>query len=1401
MINFFANYFSNTNKNDSKNKNKCKQIYTHKCDTTTKKEDYQIAICQDGKHAVTFDRANLRIRLLDNTDHRPFKKVDIPQQIPDHQNNSNSDEIKETIAYFKIDDHDLSIDRFYSNDFVPPLFNDDSNDPSSVDNDDDYKFRWSLDISNMQEQEGVNTILVAISRIDVDEDMKKTDNREDMKHDYKKGFGIQKYNKSNKPPSNNRRNNELKHEIIEIGKKRKGTAIYRLTLNSENDVVVSYHCNEVSGICNFIEDDSYAFSKSENGVDQFKSLKRFLILNFQGIYNFGFNDNFDFSNLTEKFDYPKSIRREFNNWHSDDCMKRLLSCIYRKYLLVTQYKNDVQSLEVFNLTNMELETTAKRVENKDKFVKQYNYDTFSVSRLQLCFTRGIKYIRLFYMENGLQVASRNFDEIEKIHSLEFVDSDEKLLIIGRGQEEGLKFVIWDLYDTGKVESTTLPRINNLNDCLARTSGNILQVDDEGNVRSVLKRIENELKQKNKKKAEKLKTITHIEKFKGTTLNGDPDGSHTIYFDKNVHSIFKQIVIEREPWVLGDYERNSYCLYQNKQGTRTETLQLIIGRSTVQIWHRVQDDSENKDDLPNKGEPFLEYIWTNRIPVNQERDKTRLRIEKFECGPSDGSHDKLNDFHLKVYWYERKDNEENIRKKGYAKKKEQDIINEEDNEIDEIEQKIIEINEDKEMDEIKKERRRQEIINDSVKIKRREKLIKRKDITEKFHAIRHACKALEHLNKRYKSKFLADNYNRVHKYEEIVTYVKHIIWRFVKHKPKDFMLLDVRYNFMKSLILGDSDHLIKYTLFGDEREQKEFEIRHIPRNTLWPGEKFLRDDDLDLDRFDRKDNRLEDNEEIKPGNNMELAIYHCKGRELKDTIIVAYLLEYYSKNATDCAGWMSAVSTAIPLLFKYNYDDYARKLFNKECFADQNHFSANDPNEIIPIEYQERRNNNIKFRAFRPIVKLKSDKYEWYYRILNLFNLSFKHKIYKYFEDFDNDLGKSPLALRVVPLPGFTISNITKKKVVDYDFKKIFFNILWIILVPRSYKISRNEWNKLSPFSRMILYENNDNIYDNPATEAVINFRWQEARNFFLFLFLRFFIFAICFVLISWAYLNHSIIVNEKFLFALIIIFYYLAFYQLVTELLQFHYRGPKKYFGEIFNSFDIISIALSVTVMTIMLKNFHFSDGFGRVEETDTGLIAGISFSIFFLWIELVDSISPINIKFVLLRNPENIRIKETSYSGLAADTISNTTFNIKLETVFDPKSKEDNPFSFFPTAIEAAYFWIGGNLNQRDEFDFWAVDLITLIATQTKGRQTLLRHRANHIADYEALYHIHFRNHEPEPKHIYYFGQSKTLEDWYNNRKNDQGAIYKGFEEKSTFTKRYFREKSYDKASIWVYD
>ncbi|GBC09474.1 hypothetical protein RclHR1_00890010 [Rhizophagus clarus] len=274
-----------------------------------------------------------------------------------------------------------------------------------------------------------------------------------------------------------------------------------------------------------------------------------------------------------------------------------------------------------------------------------------------------------------------------------------------------------------------------------------------------------------------------------------------------------------------------------------------------------------------------------------------------------------------------------------------------------------------------------------------------------------------------------------------------------------------------------------------------------------------------------------------------------------------------------------------------------------------------------------------------------------------------------------------------------INNINTNDNWEWHYRILNLSkVLWLAFIPGSYKISRNERDKLSPFFRMILNENNGNIYDDSATKAIIRLRWQEVENTFLFPFFRFLIFAICFILISWAYLNHSIIINEKFLFTLIIISYYLAFYLLVTELLQVNYREPKEYLGEIFNVFNITSIVFSVTVLTIMLRNFQLTDGFESVEEFDIGLITGVLYSILLLCIELILYLRTISnvgayiycviittfktifpfflltliviltlafTMFVLPRNPENIKIEETLYySG----TTSDEQFSTKLK-------------------------------------------------------------------------------------------------------------------------------------------
>ncbi|PKY50569.1 hypothetical protein RhiirA4_406630, partial [Rhizophagus irregularis] len=83
---------------------------------------------------------------------------------------------------------------------------------------------------------------------------------------------------------------------------------------------------------------------------------------------------------------------------------------------------------------------------------------------------------------------------------------------------------------------------------------------------------------------------------------------------------------------------------------------------------------------------------------------------------------------------------------------------------------------------------------------------------------------------------------------------------------------------KSLILGDCDRLIKFILFGyEETAKNKIDYRHVPSNKLWPGKKFLKNDDLD---FGKREDELK-----MPENNMELVIYYCRGKS-------NFMMQYY-----------------------------------------------------------------------------------------------------------------------------------------------------------------------------------------------------------------------------------------------------------------------------------------------------------------------------------------------------------------------------------------------------------------------------------------------------------------------------------------------------------------------------
>ncbi|EXX53301.1 hypothetical protein RirG_245170 [Rhizophagus irregularis DAOM 197198w] len=193
MIKNFLNWIKTINIKDIysfRNQVPIKEV-NYGIDDISKKEDYRIAISQNGKFIVTFDTANLRIKILENKDHRPFTSS--KKEVNSNDNNKycgldnldELDDIGQTITYFKIN-NDFMIEKFYKEEYKPSLFEVDSLDSDIINASD---FEWSIDISNMQEiNDGGSFILIAISHINVNMDMRRTENKkiDNKKNDYKK---------------------------------------------------------------------------------------------------------------------------------------------------------------------------------------------------------------------------------------------------------------------------------------------------------------------------------------------------------------------------------------------------------------------------------------------------------------------------------------------------------------------------------------------------------------------------------------------------------------------------------------------------------------------------------------------------------------------------------------------------------------------------------------------------------------------------------------------------------------------------------------------------------------------------------------------------------------------------------------------------------------------------------------------------------------------------------------------------------------------------------------------------------------------------------------------------------------------------------------------------------------
>ncbi|GBC24973.2 hypothetical protein GLOIN_2v1867698 [Rhizophagus irregularis DAOM 181602=DAOM 197198] len=661
-------------------------------------------------------------------------------------------------------------------------------------------------------------------------------------------------------------------------------------------------------------------------------------------------------------------------------------------------------------------------------------------------------------------------------------------------------------------------------------------------------------------------------------------------------------------------------------------------------------------------------------------------------------------------------------------------------------------------------------------------------------LKDACVALEYCH------YLIDNPVSPRKgllFEEFRIQVQNIVKNFIKYNPLIFQLTDIRYDIMGNLIRGNCVSIIKRILFIKTENFKSSEGSkamkakmnnhlHFPRLYSWESNSPKKSD-------------------------LEVAIESITGVHRKESIIVGYLLDYYSDNAMKNTGWMISVTQILPLLYDRHLDYYVKELFYKPCFGTRQSYI--DDSLISSYELRKAQQKNIhsinirqglsrKPSAIIPGFKKKFEDIKMYLK-LNLISLNRKH---------DPCLTK----LNVVPLPDFftfppsTSTNKEEKFLDHYLAWRILKNVVWphiyVELVDSQY----------SPFHRALMRDNRITTFSNPSLAALIDYKWSKAQIYFIRSYATYIIFA----LIFWTTNNVTRIevvtpiIAKGIYFPLQIMLFYIGYLRLAFEYLQLKNKGYRKYIN-VYNFFDIISIIMPLSL--VISLNFLESG----VDKTKLRYYTvAASLTTFVLWIELLlllrffsGPANYINISlniirrvfyffvfmlifiiaiahsmYILLRSPESIDLVPDGGQNFAlfnAVTGDNIAPNITIDQTFDVDRVSDNYFSDFLQSIEAVYFWTNGRWDQVDQWNFLPVQalcffasilLITvmqnmLIAYMTSvfdeacalGNQAVLKFRADLICDYETLmrFVVDLIDESENPKDLYYVARVEEVERW----------------------------------------
>ncbi|GES92455.1 hypothetical protein GLOIN_2v848825 [Rhizophagus clarus] len=287
---------------------------------------------------------------------------------------------------------------------------------------------WSLAISNMMEHQGEYVIFIAISAIIEANMKKKIDEEEEINRLYP---NRDRYNNDEYEIENNDGDDDGddddddnldvdRHKSSQPDLSEGKTVIYRIVLRYNNliqkpDIIPQYNCYNVAGIVMFVKEEHNNPYAQHDEQSEHNYLTEMLttnctIINAEGIYriNYSISNSFYNKSKEEKFTFPKKVRKRI------------------------KILDNVHTIDMYNLSTMEQEQIFIIRHNEKVFHTAKNVSSiFPVSQNKqlIACSNGERSVTLFWIGNGLDIGVKEFGIETKILFLEFIENDERLLII------------------------------------------------------------------------------------------------------------------------------------------------------------------------------------------------------------------------------------------------------------------------------------------------------------------------------------------------------------------------------------------------------------------------------------------------------------------------------------------------------------------------------------------------------------------------------------------------------------------------------------------------------------------------------------------------------------------------------------------------------------------------------------------------------------------------------------------------------------------------------------------------------------------------------------------------------------------------------------------------------------